>query len=340
MKNHRRKGAVKILFNGHDFKFLKPLISRYNNDPSYEVLIDEHICHVITNTTKSEELLNQADIIFCEWCVGNAEWYPHNKKEHQILIIRLHHQEFDLHYLERIQWDNVDCIVFICRNNMSVFLERFPAMAERAVLIYNIIDCDSFNLPKLYGAEFNLGFMGAAPKRKAPHLAFEILKRLKKIDRRYTLFIKGKHPWEYDWLWRRPEERRYYEELYMRINRSEYANSVVFDPHGRDVSEWFSKIGFLLSTSDHEGSHQSVAEGMASGAIPVIRNWTGADLLYPERFVFKTIDEAVDLIIKWNTIENYFSEQEAVKKYARDNFDIPIIVEQYDRLVSGLMAGN
>jgi glycosyltransferase involved in cell wall biosynthesis len=220
---------------------------------------------------------------------------------------------------------------------MALFLEKFPFMTERAVLIYNLINCDSFDVPKLFGAEFNLGIVGTAPKRKAPDLAFEILTRLKEIDKRYTLFIKGKQPWEYDWLWERPEERQYYKEFYSKVNQLEYANSVVFDPYGNDMADWFSKIGFLLSTSDHEGSHHAVAEGMASGAIPVIRNWVGADFLYPERFIFKTVDEAVKLILKCKTGENYPPLYDEVKKYARDNFDKPIILKKYDQLIYGLL---
>ena len=333
------KQPLRILFAGHDFKFLKPILAHYDSHPLYKVLTDKYKGHVIKDTKRSETLLNQADIIFCEWCLGNAEWYSNNKKENQILIIRLHAQEIynNLPYLERIKWANVDRIIFVCQKNMSLFLEKFPSMTDLALLIYNLIDCDSFSLPKLYGAEFNLGLMVMVPKMKAPHFAFEILARLKQIDNRYTLFIKGKPPWEYDWLWGRPDERRYYEELYSLINGSKYVNSVVFDPHGNDVPEWFSKIGFLLSTSEHEGSHQSVAEGMASGAIPVIRNWAGADLLYPEEFVFKTVDDAVELIRKWNTQENYVPQCEAVRKYARDYFDRPVIIEQYQQLLRGLL---
>ena len=333
------KQPLRILFAGHDFKFLTPILAHYDSHPLYEVLTDEYNGHAIKNTKRSKTLLRQADIIFCEWCLGNAEWYSNNKKGNQLLLIRLHSQEIyqNLPYLNRIKWENVDCIIFICQNNMSLFLDKFPSMKDRAVLIYNLIDCDSFSLPKLYGAEFNLGFIGVAPKIKAPHLAFELLKRLKKIDSRYTLFIKGEPPWKYDWLWNRPDERRYYEDFYSQVNASQYANSIVFDPQGNDMPEWFSKIGFLLSTSEHEGSHQAVAESMASGAIPVIRNWAGADSLYPEKYIFKSIDEAVQLILRWKTIPNYVNEGNFCKEFAYTNFDRTIILQQYDELFSQLL---
>jgi hypothetical protein len=152
------------------------------------------------------------------------------------------------------------------------------------------------------------------------------------------LFVKGKHAWEYDWLWRQPEEQCYYKELYLRRDHSAFANSVTFDPFGDDVAIWLSKIGFVLSTSDHEGSHQAVAEGMASGAIPIIRNWKGADAIYPPKYVFRTADEAVELILKWNTTGNYLQEYTECKNLARQKFDQALIIQQVRKLFAQLLA--
>ncbi len=100
---------------------------------------------------------------------------------------------------------------------------------------------------------------------------------------------------------------------------------------------WFSKVGFLLSTSDHEGSHQVVAEGMASGAIPIIRNWDGANLIYPPKYVFETLEQAVHLLKKWKSPENYRNETEQVKEYAFVNFDRSQLVPIYEQLFDELL---
>jgi glycosyltransferase involved in cell wall biosynthesis len=332
--------AVNILFSGHDFKFLKPLLDHFNEAPSYNILIDEHEGHVPKDIEKCERLLRQADIIFCEWCLGNAEWFSKHKRKGQPLVIRLHHQEVlqNLPYLARIDWRNVDRIIFICPRNMELFLERIPEMEERAVLIYNPIDCGILGLSKLFGAGFNLGFVGLAPRRKSPHLALMIFEALRKLDTRYTLFFKGKSPREYDWLWKNPEERSYYEDFYSRVKSSPHSNSIVFDPHGGDMPAWYSKIGFFLSTSEHEGSHQAVAESMASGAVPVIRNWAGASQLYPGEFVFESIDDAVTKIFSWNRTGVYEPCCERAREYAKDNFDASLIIEQYENLLNCLLS--
>lgn len=328
-----------ILWVGHDFKFLRPIQQALESSGQFATLTDVQPGHVIQNHEQSHRQLERADVIFCEWCLGNAEWYAQHKKPGQRLVIRLHRQEIELPFLERIRWENVDRIIFITEWVKRRFVSMFPAMKDRALLIYNALDCGASNVEKLFGAEFNLGLLGFCPKLKAPHLAFELLTRLKQFDRRYTLFIKGRHPARLDWLWRRPDERRYYEKLFERIKGSPYANSIVFDPHGEDVPGWFSKVGFVLSTSELEGSHQAVAEGMASGAIPVIRNWFGANDLYPAKYIFSTAGEAVDLVRLWNTPAHYQTEGTFCREWAQ-RFDLRSILKQYRDMLSDLLCGR
>jgi glycosyltransferase involved in cell wall biosynthesis len=320
--NTAKQPSRTILFSGHDLRFLRLFVAHCQRNGRYTVLLDEHQGHEITNTRQSSELLPRADIIFCEWCLGNAVWYSRNKHPHQRLVIRLHAQEMRLPFLDKIQWDAVDALVLICPRNRDLIRERYPFLAGKLHLIYNPIDCHALDQPKLPGAEFNLGIMGICPMLKAPHLAFEILCQLRQKDSRYRLFVKGKHPREYDWLWRgRPVERAYYERLYKEIDESPHGNSVVLETYGDDVGQWFSKIGFILSTSDNEGSHQSVAEGMASGTIPIIRNWPGSDLIYPPKYVAASVESAVQAVLNWRTLQRYSEEMDFCRGFARAQFD-------------------
>jgi len=325
-----------ILFSGHNFGFLRPFISYCESSANYKVVIEEHASHEIVDEEGCARLLAKADIVFCEWCLGNAVWYSHRKEPFQKLIVRLHSQELRLPFLDKVAWDKVDALVAICPLHLNLVLKRYPFLSNKSILIYNPIDCDALDKPKLFGAEFNLGLLGMCPRLKAPHIALEIFQGLRNADRRYTLYIKGKRPSDYKWLWERAEERQYYDRFYETVNASDYGNSVVFDEYDSNVSEWFSKIGFILSTSEREGSHQSVAEGMASGSLPIIRNWPGAELLYPERFIFKTVPAAVDLIRNLKTAQNYRPEFQLAKDYAKSHFDHKLIAEQYEKLFSRL----
>jgi len=328
-----------VLWVGHDFKFLKPVQESIRRSGRFMEIEDRQEGHTITHPMRSLELLSKADLIFCEWCLGNAEWYSKHKTRRQKLVIRLHRQELETPYLEKIQWENVDRIIFISEWVKEHFLLQFPAMAGRAVLIHNAVNCTALDQEKLPGAEFDLGLLGYCPKLKAPHRAFEILSLLRRSDPRYTLFIKGVPPQQLDWLWKREEERRYYADLYKCIDDSSHHQSVVFEPHGADIANWFSKIGFILSTSDYEGSHQAVAEGMASGAVPVIRDWFGANRMYPTKYIYTSQQDATALLKKWRTLPHYEEESRFCRSWAQ-RFDQNVIARSYLKLFDGLASGG
>ena len=98
----------KILFSSLDNKFLQEIIELFQQD--YNVKID--MFHQNKNS-KRRELLEWADIIFCEWCEINALWYSINKKHNQKLFIRLHRYELFTSFFFRIRWKNVNNIIFI-----------------------------------------------------------------------------------------------------------------------------------------------------------------------------------------------------------------------------------
>lgn len=75
-------------------------------------------------------------------------------------------------------------------------------------------------------------------------------------------------------------------------------NSVHFDRPGRDMASWYQGIGVILSTSDIEGSHVALAEGIASGALPVARRWPGIETLWPEDIIFDDLEAAAQEILR------------------------------------------
>ena len=325
---------TRILFCGHDFKFARLLIDGLKARPGFIVTEHHTDGYVLDDPGTARALSEQADVVFCEWSLGNARWFSHNKRPGQVLVVRLHRHELGRPFLERTAWDAVDALVFIAPAKMESFLARFPDVAARSHVIPNLVDCDALDRTKAEEAATTLGLLGSAPRIKAPHLALDLLERVRARDPAFRLRIKGHHPWEYAWLWDKPAERAYYERLYERIGR--LGDGVVtLDPHGDDVPDWFQGVGVILSTSELEGSHQAVAEGMASGSVPVIRPWVGADRVYPRRFVARTMDDAVGLIT--SGAPRAADEAAACRAYARRHFDRRVIVPRYEELFDSLL---
>lgn len=323
-----KKDKVNLLFAGHDFKFIDKFIDYCKNSGRYNVKIDKWKGHVGHDEAYSKECINWADIIFCEWGLGNAVWYSNNKLNYQKLIIRVHSQERRSKFYEKFNIDNIDKVITITPYMFEEVSKYMNIPRYKINMIFNYVDCNKFEKSKDENAKYNLGIVGICPKSKRLDLAIDIIEKLWEKDTRYKLYIKGKLPNEYAWLMAKEDEKIYYENIFKRINNSKYKDNIVFDGFSTDVDIWFSKIGYILSPSDFEGSHVSVAEGIASGSVPIIFNWDGADTIYQQEYICKHVDDAVKMI----TENSDDIGDLGIKEYAKIYFDIKKIINEIERL--------
>jgi glycosyltransferase involved in cell wall biosynthesis len=323
-----------VLFIGHDLKFLSHIINHFNAKDDYRIDVHSFTGHHFDEPEKILYDLARYDILFCEWGLGNLKWFSQNKLPGQKLITRIHAQEFTTSFLSETSWDNVDKIIFVGPYMKEKFIGLFPDCEAKCMVIPNLVDTDSFDRDKKDDAIFHLGLLGILPKLKAPHLALDLLAELRKTDDRYRLFIKSKRPEELNWLWRNQEEQAYYTNFFSSIDRMGLQDAVIFEPHDSEVGEWFRNIGFIISPSDYESFHMAVAEGMASGSIPVIRNWEGSGALFPERLIFRNIQEAAALIVKYSNLLTFKEESEKLKQYCISHFSLGVLLPEYDQIMT------
>ncbi|WP_394277416.1 glycosyltransferase [Luteococcus sp.] len=290
--------ARTVLVAGHDLKFASGLMSQLEAD-GHRVLVDQWADHSQHDEDLSIELLRQAEVVFCEWGLGNAVWYSQHVGTDQRLVVRVHSQELFRPYLASIKHAAVDQYVFVAPLIQQAAITSHGLPADRCRVVPNAVDVAGLQLQKHVGAEFNLGLVGIVPRSKRLDRAIDVLTELLARNNRYRLFVKGKQPSDYPWMASRPDEMAFYGAVYERIERlnEQYPGCVVFDPHGDDMSEWFRKVGVALSTSDFESFHFTIADGAASGALPACLEWPGADLLYPREWLAASPAELAESIL-------------------------------------------
>lgn len=288
-----------VVVAGHDLKFATAIIDDLK-DAGHEVLIDRWQGHNQHDEAASAELLDRADVVFAEWGLGNAVWYSKNLRSHQRMVVRVHRQELQLPYLRAIDHSKVDAFAFVGELVRSAAVTSHGVPAEKSIIVPNFVDADGLDLPKHPGAEFTLGMVGIVPQMKRLDLAVKLLERLKEQDSRFRLRIKGKQPQDYGWMQNRPEELAYYERVYAEIDalNARHPESIVFDPHGDDMADWYRNIGVAISVSDYESFHFTIADGAASGALPVTLAWAGSEYLYPEDWRAHSIDAMAKSIVQ------------------------------------------
>ncbi len=277
---------LKVVIAGHDLKFFTRLAEYLDSLPGLDVRIDEWEGLSTHDQYRSRELAAWADVVICEWCGPNALFYAKWKRPEQRLIVRLHRFELYAEWPRRLDVSKVDAVVCVSPHYADLTREITGWPAEKVVVLPNWVDDRQLDRPKLAGAEYSLGMIGIAPSRKRLDRGLDVLAELRRLDPRYTMSVKTKQPWEYWWIWNRPEERTYFERVYRRIQRDEsLASGVIFDPFGPDVATWLRRVGFMLSTSDDESFHLAPAECAASGGVPALLPWPGSDTIYDPHWI-------------------------------------------------------
>lgn len=312
-----------ILIAGHDLRFVQPFIDYFNR--YFEVLIDHWAATNKHDPKKSTELLKKADLIWCEWCAGNAVWYSKNVGKHQKLVVRLHKFEIETAYPSQVTWDNVQSLTFIAEG-MRDFANEKHKITCKQYLLYNGFDVD--RVEQAYKGERNLyalAMMGFVPYIKRLDKGIDFFERALATNKRFSFHVKGKAAEELPWVWQK--EQDFFEKQYVRINALRAAGACVTQELYDDKAHaWLGQKGFVLSASDIEGSHQAVAEAMACGTVPLIfGDWTDryqARLLYPSELCFKNMDAALVFMNRLIVNPDQYKEvSDRCRAFAHENFN-------------------
>ena len=115
---------LRLVIAGHDPKFARPLVTLLGE--RFEIRFDEWTGHNRHNAAASKALLEWAEVILCEWLLGNAVWYSENKEPNQILLVRMHRFELGREFGRQLKAEAVDAFFAV-----SVVVPRAPDRAVR-----------------------------------------------------------------------------------------------------------------------------------------------------------------------------------------------------------------
>lgn len=329
-----RARPLRVAVASHDLKFFTQILEHLRAVPGVEVRLDEWSALSGHDEAASREVLEWADVVVCEWAGPNLVWYSRNKKASQRLIVRLHRFELFAGWLADVDISAVDQVVCVSPFYAQLTRERTGWPAEKVGVIPNWVDVAQFDRPKLAGAPFTLGLIGMSPIRKRPDLAVDVLSILRQRDRRFRLAVKSKMPWDYWWIWRKPEERAATEELMERLRVDPtVVGAVSFDGFGGDVPAWLRRVGWVLSTSEDESFHLAPAEGMASGAVPAILPWPGADTIYDPHWIDADPAAMAERILDTVASGRWDEEAARGRRQVEASFPLPVVCQAWERVL-------
>lgn len=269
------------------------------------------------------EAVEAADVVWCEWANEIAQALATHTKAR--LVVRMHRYEVYSDTFRRIPWRNVAALIVTSEHVLEAACEKVPALRDltRCVVIPSGIDFAKFpRVEKTRAAMRRLGVVAYIHGRKQPA---EWLHVLRFLPREYTLHVAGR-PQQPEWI-------PYLTHLAKRLGVEDRFH---FDGWQDDVSAWWSDKGHCLSAAMDEGCPYNLIEAAASGVLPWLHNYPGAEKQWPYRFRWDTPEEAAEKIQRAEDGECLAFR--GLRDWARERYDLASQADALFDVVEGAAA--
>lgn len=250
--------------------------------------------------------LSGFDHLHVEWGDEIAAWLSHLALPGHSLSVRIHKYEILTPYPQLLAASQVDTLCFVAPHVRDAALRIAPRLTEahRIDVTQNALDLHRFtgavaavDLPAdLPAPEHVLGVVGWAGPAKDAEWAIDVLDKLTHADDGpWTLVLVGPEPPV------RGSDAQRATRLMARIAAA--GSRVRVLGRREDVPAVLPHLGWVISASVIEGTHEAIAEGAASGCVPIVRDWPqvrgygGASTVYPTSWLVQDPEHAARRIL-------------------------------------------
>lgn len=258
------------------------------------------------------EIEHNFDVTICEWAndlTANICKRPLKSK----VVVRCHDHEIKSGRIHNINWDNVFRVWFINNEFLKDFRKFY---LKNSFFLPNAVDPEPFT-EKLNDNK-EIAFLSIyARTRKRIDRALDLMKLLPSWNCTFRLE---------DWNPEVSDSGRYVNWLKRQAGPNvkwEFRNADTFIKSAYpldDVVEFFKDKSVVISTSEREGYHYSLAYGALSGLMPCCFEWeTGNPSQFWDPYVHNSIEAMADAIKNYKPSHEY-------RRYVIDNFSPDVLV--------------
>ncbi|MBA2696736.1 MAG: glycosyltransferase [Actinobacteria bacterium] len=242
----------------------------------------------------------QADALFVDWADKMAVWAVLAAAPGTRITVRVHSVDALRPWLHLIDWSRVDELVCVSPHLLDLVRDALgPALQHtHAQVVPNIVEVARFERPRQAHQGITLGLVGWAQKVKDPLWAVEVLAGLLAAGGDWRLILIGP-----DFPDNPTASGRVYADRFrQRAMAEDVRDRIIYAGQVSDPSVALAEVDVVLSASVRESWHLGMTEGVAAGAVPVVRNWPafarrgGAGRLYPPDWVVDSAQQAVERI--------------------------------------------
>jgi len=296
--------------------FLKDIVETFSLGYDVKLVVS-------TDGNKITEAIKWADIVWLEWANDLAIYATNNvpEIENKKVICRLHSYEAFTQFPEKINWGNIDQLIFVSESMKRIFHQLHSNLDLQSCeeeIVYNGVDLDKFKF-SIHKPGYNLAVLAHISYKKNPAMWVQLISKLKEIDNNYKLHIAGD--------FQDPRYKVYFEYIQKEMRMED---NFILDGWIKEVEKFLEDKNYIISTSIHEGHPYNILESMARGIKTVILNYSGSKEQWPYELVCNTIDEAVEKI----TEQAYDSE--SYRRFIEDNYSLEQQIYKIEGILSNI----
>ncbi|CAM3307733.1 glycosyltransferase [Rhodothermus bifroesti] len=268
-----------------------------------------------------QDALDWADVVWFEWADAILAQASNTLRKTAAVICRVHRYEVFTNWFENINWNFVDHLIVTSKHVYDLIKEKVDLSKFDFLdvsIIPSIINIDKFDF-HVKEKGYNIAYLGYLNYRKNPSLLIQCIKALVELDKKYKLYIGG--------IKQNEEIDQYLTNI---IDKLDLKDNVIWCGWIENVSDWLKDKHYLILPSIHEGNPYCVLEAAACGVKPLVHYFPGSDELYPNSWLFKTVNEFVDKVIN-DTYDSF-----AYRRYAEEKYSFDIYAEKLFSIIETL----
>ena len=256
------------------------------------------------------------DLLWLEWGSTGHLLNLIERKGNCKIWCRIHDWEIgNDEIMSGIDWQKADKLIFINPDSIKAFEAK--VYSDNIAFIPNAVNERQFPfIERQFGKRILMASEYFQDRKNYPR-AIRAFKHLSQVDSKWQLTIRAEHRGEYDQC----------------LSQATGLN-IVFEKPDIDKSRITAKDDILqayynsdivLSTSNHEGFHYVIAEGMLTGCYPIVFNWEwGQAKKFWSIYVLDSEQDIPIALQRWEalTIKQKHKTSKQARQYVIDNFGL------------------
>lgn len=286
-------------------------------------------------------LLSWCQIAFVEFCQDPLDAVVSAMGDYPdvVLAARMHRIEMYNRFSKSpdFRWDKVDQLFVSADHVLDRFMKtRLGVSKPRNITVAptNILDPEMFPfVERVWKPPYRLCLVGNFVPKKRQYTTIQYMYDLReKLGDVFRLDILGQRG-----IWSGYGNPEYYQNCLDLIEDLDLKDLVtIYDKIPReDISGFYAREHAIISNSNEEGTHVSIAEAAMTGCIPFVNCWRGSEGVYPKTVAehFRSAGEFVALCTGLKLRSEADSIQKASKNYAMNAQELFGAVGKYESLV-------